>query len=526
MYQTISRGNDKDTTQDDIAHGGTFNIPVNYNSIHVDPIAIAATTNDPEEPDEAVLQRVGIIDLHGASVNEMDQERHAVEAAIRQCQETLFVPRSNIPVSEFQNPLLWSDGFPTLFPLGLGGGDDMKRPVKLSLKEWARHMLNLKDDRFRLHPDFIFVVYNIIQRREVLQQSRLKVKYGQSGNFDANKLLAMTMQDLEQVRKDLASGKSLDRGSNFFSLANVLRSVGGKVDGSAFAKGRQRREMKSLMVALGLPSIWLTVSPTDAHSALVLHFGGNAINLDVPWPKELGTYQERCKFVSVDPSAASQFFYTVAEAAIEALIVGLGKQGGLFGQTDGYYGCIEAQGRGTLHFHMLVWLSNMPGPDKVEELIKDDSTFRVGLLAYLASIISESMPEIANLTSNETSSDSHRDLNDFHVNCKPVPDPCLPKDELLRDIAELVAANQLHGIKAGSDRICPRSCFSHGGGNNCKSWFPREPVLVPFFDQSGPHLERNHSWVNNYNPTMLQAMRYADTTQVCVFICACLLSYF
>ena len=37
----------------------------------------------------------------------------------------------------------------------------------------------------------------------------------------------------------------------------------------------------------------------------------------------------------MDPSAASQFFYTVAEAAIEALIVGLGKKGGLFGQTDG-----------------------------------------------------------------------------------------------------------------------------------------------------------------------------------------------
>ena len=514
MFQTISRGDATDTAQDDIAHGGTFNIPENYQDTHVDPVAIAATTNDPEEPEEAVLQRVGIIDLHGTSVNEMDQERHAVETAIRQCQETLFVPRSSVPVSEFQNPLLWSDGFPTLFPLGLGGADDIKRPVKLSLKEWARHMLNLSDDRFRLHPDFIFVVYNIIQRRQVLQQSRLKVKYGQSGQFDADKLLAMSMQDLEQVRKDIAAGKSLDHGSSFFALANVLRSVGGKVEGSAFAKGRQRREMKSLMVALGLPSIWLTVSPTDAHSPLVLHFGGKAIDLDTPWPKELGTYQDRCRFVSADPSAASQFFYTVAEAAIKALIVGLGKQGGLFGQTNGHYGCIEAQGRGTLHFHMLVWLRDMPGPDKMEELVKNDSAFKEELLIYLASIISESLPEIISSEQSDLLLDSQRDPNDFHVNCKPVPDPGLPKDVLLRDISELVRANQLHGINAGSDRTCPRSCFSHGGGDNCKSWFPRETVLVPFLDQSGPHLKRNHSWVNNYNPTMLQAMRCSDTTRI------------
>lgn len=36
---------------------------------------------------------------------------------------------------------------------------------------------------------------------------------------------------------------------------------------------------------------------------------------------------------------------------------------GIFGTVKAYYGCVEAQGRGTLHCHMMVWLEGGLDPN-------------------------------------------------------------------------------------------------------------------------------------------------------------------
>lgn len=35
---------------------------------------------------------------------------------------------------------------------------------------------------------------------------------------------------------------------------------------------------------------------------------------------------------------------------------------GVLGRVKAYYGVVEAQGRGSLHVHMLLWLENAPSP--------------------------------------------------------------------------------------------------------------------------------------------------------------------
>ena len=40
-------------------------------------------------------------------------------------------------------------------------------------------------------------------------------------------------------------------------------------------------------------------------------------------------------------------------------------EGGLFGHCSAYYAMVEAQGRGTLHCHMLVWLEENPSPQQL-----------------------------------------------------------------------------------------------------------------------------------------------------------------
>jgi hypothetical protein len=71
--------------------------------------------------------------------------------------------------------LLWiEEMYPCLFPYGVTG-PSAARPIPLSLEEWTRHVLQMKDTRFRIHHDFMFAMYNIIQRRRVNKATRYVV---------------------------------------------------------------------------------------------------------------------------------------------------------------------------------------------------------------------------------------------------------------------------------------------------------------------------------------------------------------
>ncbi|KAJ7107332.1 hypothetical protein C8R44DRAFT_637560 [Mycena epipterygia] len=66
--------------------------------------------------------------------------------------------------------------YPTLLPYGIGGPEDSRRPVPVSLKRHVKHLFNLADPRSQEHPSFLFTAFNILQRREMLLHTSLKVK--------------------------------------------------------------------------------------------------------------------------------------------------------------------------------------------------------------------------------------------------------------------------------------------------------------------------------------------------------------
>lgn len=52
---------------------------------------------------------------------------------------------------------------------------------------------------------------------------------------------------------------------------------------------------------------------------------------------------------------------------------------------------MEAQNRGTLHIHMLLWLKNAPSPHDLYEKLEEDSEFQTRLFQYLDAIINQDM---------------------------------------------------------------------------------------------------------------------------------------
>ena len=68
-------------------------------------------------------------------------------------------------------------------------------------------------------------------------------------------------------------------------------------------------------------------------------------------------------------------------------VLGIGTaHSGVYGDTSGYYGTVEQQGRLTLHLHMLLWIKGTMSPDDMHQRITDPSSdFHKSLVEYLKS---------------------------------------------------------------------------------------------------------------------------------------------
>ncbi|KAG8940013.1 hypothetical protein FRC03_005839 [Tulasnella sp. 419] len=102
--------------------------------------------------------------------------------------------------------------------------------------------------------------------------------------------------------------------------------------------------------------------------------------------------QHRAENVAKDPYAAARFFNFVITTLLET-VFGVEVRGasvkshtGIYGKVTGYFGVVEAQGRGTLHLHMLVWLDNAPTPDELLNLLKSED-FRARIVQYIKSSV-------------------------------------------------------------------------------------------------------------------------------------------
>ncbi|THV00423.1 hypothetical protein K435DRAFT_657218, partial [Dendrothele bispora CBS 962.96] len=178
------------------------------------------------------------------------------------------------------------------------------------------------------------------------------------------------------------------------------------------------------------------------------------------------------------------------------------KEGGLLGKVKAYYGCVEAQGRGSLHCHMLVWLEGGLNPNEIRErvLSQSHSDFTERLVRYLDDVISTDIPEV----------DVESDL----------PHPCLlrhvrkRKDESKTnfdsrrrsDLRRLVEKTQVHKHnftcykywKGGSS---PKTCRFDLDEKNVRASTSVDPNTGEIF------LRQCNGLINPYNPTMLSAMR-------------------
>lgn len=306
-----------------------------------------------------------------------------------------IIPRGEEPVSQFGNSKLLIGLFPTLFPFGVGSPDDLNRQYKTSYKQHIQYLLSYFDKRFERHPSFIYVVFNILQRRNACYKAKLMMKQPYSYNY-AKLISKIKSKDVEEALKLIANkGKELvEINESVQRLVKQIKTVAGNIPGSAQSRSLLRNNIHAMIYCKGLPSIFITINPADTKSPIALYFAGVHLNLESIIKETFPDAYERSQIIVSNPVAVAKYFNYLIEAILSTLIMG-----GILGPTDSYFGTVESQGRGSLHLHMLIWLAHKLKPLDINALIHDPE-FRRNLLSYLEDIIKESLDDYKELNLN------------------------------------------------------------------------------------------------------------------------------
>ena len=122
----------------------------------------------------------------------------------------------------------------------------------------------------------------------------------------------------------------------------------------------------------------MTINPVDVYNPLVGILGGMEAS---EW-HALSQFEWLC-FVVKNSAAAAWFFHEILQAFVSIVVCPGNACFGLFSFCEAYYGMVEAQGQGTLHCHMLLWLHGNPNPQLLHDHMKADVVFSQSMVAWL-----------------------------------------------------------------------------------------------------------------------------------------------
>lgn len=238
----------------------------------------------------------------------------------------------------------------------------------------------------------------MLQRREVLRGTFSRVK---CSDFDsvAHQFDTVTANELEAVSKrmnqnDFTSAYT-EGEQTVLQLMKEVNNINSKVVGTSASHIAMQNQIRALMNARGMPSLFLTINPANVYNPLVQLLAGNSIDIDAFLPENIGNYWDQSILIARNPVLAAEFFNTIITTFIKYLLAYVGEghwQMGALGVVKAYYGCVEAQGRGTLHCHMLVWLEGGLSPNALTDKLRTDPAFTSRLFSYIKEIISSSVP--------------------------------------------------------------------------------------------------------------------------------------
>lgn len=118
-------------------------------------------------------------------------------------------------------------------------------------------------------------------------------------------------------------------------------------------------------------------------------------------PPDLPNLRERALLLAKDPVASARAFDRRVKLTLRYLFgytspserVHPQDRLGIFGRVLGYYGSVEAQKKGTLHLHLVLWLLHALLPHDFISKLEQDIDYRKRVFAWIWDCIKQSLPE-------------------------------------------------------------------------------------------------------------------------------------
>lgn len=346
------------------------------------------------EPSVFPMYSMGLVDMSQHSVPDQSLVAHALANIASQPTsnvEELCIKHGSAFVNEYcrrdpitgercdggpSNPNHLLGCFPCLFPYG-AGGFEVDREVDIPYEAHIRWALRYEDRRFRLDPWFMFVAFQVSIKRAVCRAAMLQM-HRELFNRHLNAFSHLKESDFLKASREEGAGKPISH-PDIRAIRQLVSTVQMEIPGTDEAKMSLRGMIWGTVASMNPPNIWLTINPSDIHNPIAQFFAGASIDLDDFHPGMSPTVTERAIRIAQDPYAAALFFHVFIERMLEDVFGIKGAQGssyirrtpGVLGPVNAYVGAVEAQGRGTLHLHALLWLYHSPSVSQIREMLHD-----------------------------------------------------------------------------------------------------------------------------------------------------------
>jgi hypothetical protein len=424
------------------------------------------------------------------------------------------VRHGNVPIFDLPIPIedrqstsainkydLFAAAYPMLWPYGRGRWDVIGRREKVSYTEYVRWALRYYDRRFRTHHTFPFLAFGIEQKAKALCSAKLQMRRHDFGR-DRLALSRITINDLRRAQAEEDAHHKTSN-EDVKKLQRHVYAVGGRVMGSRNSRSGYRSQIWSTCLRLGPPSLWITINPVDYDDPITQVFAGEDIDMDNFIETAGPDGVERGINVANDPFAAAKYFHFLINVTLETLMgiersrCHVRSSKGVLGRLSGYFGVVEAQGRGSLHTHMLAWLADVPNADEMVELLRGES-FRERIIEYLKGNIHADVEGLDEKYVKETKRETGITYS------RPLDPDQSDWGRRFKEMERVLA--RTYQVHVCNLTTCLRR--NRQGKLGCKRRAPWPIERETSVEGNGTmHLARRYGFLNGYNPGLLVGCR-------------------
>lgn len=235
----------------------------------------------------------------------------------------------------------------------------------------------------------------------------------------------VSLTELEQAKHNLTNNLPIND-INLLKLITKIENTNALVQGSSSSLKFRRNEIRSYIINFGIPLFFVTISPADIHSALFIKLCG--IENVEEYIKKSNSF-DRLMLVNQNPYIQAKYFDIIINAFLSCLLNYEKNKIGILGTVTAYYGIIEAQGRGSLHIHMFIWMDNHIFGD-LNLKLKLNNEYKRHFFKYLDYVINSDTSLFKKYLIEQKIEE------DIHICCKPIEyiynDPIKIYDDALR----------------------------------------------------------------------------------------------